>query len=357
MSVAHTWRARRHTAAIATVAAACLVAVGATVATVVVSGGSAVSARLLATIASPRSNVAMDRLTWVPGARMLVVRADMGVAPHSSFLFSRKLSSVRPLGSWVALRPTTSSTCPSPGFFYVSPAASGPRTFAFVQGCARTLLTHPESSKRVREYRLPSGETRALVPYGVSLATGAISVRRRSPRVVLNDGNGLFERLQLAGSTRLSRRYSLGQDRLGGPAWSPDGRTIAVPGSSNLAGQGGPERAFNARWRILLANERLTSYRPLGKTTYRERPDLAWSPNGKLLAVSSQTAEADGQLSIVRVSDGKVFHVAAGILGDVTWTSATTVAVIRSTSYVAEQPKTWVDLWDVTEIVKKAISS
>ena len=147
-----------------------------------------------------------------------------------------------------------------------------------------------------------------------------------------------------------------GQDRLGGPAWSPDGRTIAVPGSSNLAGQGGPERAFNARWRILLANEKLTSSRPLGKTTYRERPDLAWSPDGKLLAVSSQTAAANGQLSIVRVTDGKVYHVSKGIVADVVWTSSSTVAVIRSTSYVADQPTTWVDLWDVSVIVKNAAS-
>jgi hypothetical protein len=127
----------------------------------------------------------------------------------------------------------------------------------------------------------------------------------------------------------MSPPIRLGLERVGQPAWSPDGRVIAVSAAVDVKGVEGVARSI-ASWRVYLGNSELRSVRPLGSETLEEDRALAWSGDSRLLAVASLGREQTGKLLLLRRPDGKELILKRGHFGGVAWTGHTTLAVVHA---------------------------
>jgi hypothetical protein len=115
---------------------------------------------------------------------------------------------------------------------------------------------------------------------GFRFRRGGFTLRPDGRRGVLNDGTGLEEQLRWLQPRTLSPPIRLGLERVGAPAWSPDGRAIAVSAAVDVKGVEGVARSI-ASWRVYLGNSELRSVRPLGNEALEEDPALAWSGDSR----------------------------------------------------------------------------
>jgi dipeptidyl aminopeptidase/acylaminoacyl peptidase len=184
---------------------------------------------------------------------------------------------------------------------------------AFVQYC----LGRPGSSagRSVRLVRFVEG-TRSLtriVPYSLPYFVASFTIRADG-RGLINDGRGLSERLQWLTPTGL-RPLRLGWARAGQPAWSSDGRWVAVAGVSAPDSPTSP----SAKWSLyLLRSDGRIARRLVDGLRDPGRP--AWSPDGRWIAITLTWVDGVRGIYIVDVRDGSVHLVKAGAAyGNVTW--------------------------------------
>lgn len=264
----------------------------------------------------------IDYLAWLAGEQALVARAYGGPTYLSDTLRIVRLGSRRP--GWRRLSDLARLGCRNPAL--IAPLATGRRSFGFVEGCLGPNAD-PRTSKHVREFSFEDRRVRTLFPYGLPFPAGEFALRPDRRVGVLNDGTGLEEKLRWLLPERLSAPIRLGLDRVGQPAWSPDGRSVAVSGARGLAGEG-VARSL-ASWRIYVTNHEVRTIKLTGGVVLEEQPSIAWSPNSQLLAVAAIGREHQGKLVLVRPRDGRHLLLERGEYGGIAWMTETTIAVVR----------------------------
>jgi hypothetical protein len=284
-------------------------------------------------------------ITWVPAPKVLVIAGD--TAPP--YLYNR-LFTVRVDGSggWRTLQGLSRRSCRRTSEF--APVALGRDRVAYTEDCINPRLP-PNELKHIKAYSFRTHGVRSLFPYGLPFPSRAFALDPTGRRGVLNDGTGLQEQLRRLLPSKLSPPIALGLERVGQPAWSPDGRVIAVPAAVDVGKAEGVARSI-ASWRVYLGSSRLRSVRPFGKGTFEEDPALAWSPDSQLLAVAALGREQAGKLVLVRRRDGRQLTVARGHFGSVAWTCPTTLAAVRAVGDRAQGGE-YIQMFDLRSAVSR----
>jgi hypothetical protein len=250
-----------------------------------VSAGA--SAKTLRVLRPPGSWV-IDTRAWIPAPGVLT----MAAATHPPYL-DVTLFTVRIDGSgrWPKLAGLSEPNCNETAG--IAPVALGRDRVAYDEDCVNPRLP-PNKLKHIKEFSFRTHTVRSLFPYGLPFPARGFALRPDGRRGVLNDGTGLEEQLRWLQPRALSAPISLGLERVGQPAWSPDGRVIAVSAAVDVKGVEGVARSI-ASWRVYLGNSELRSVRPFGNEAFEEDPALAWSGDSRLLAVASLSRGANGQ--------------------------------------------------------------
>jgi hypothetical protein len=278
--------------------------------------GSVKTVRLL----RPPGRWVIERLAWIPEPRVLTMEAVTQPPYLNLTLFTVRIDGS---GSWRRVVGLSQPKCKAT--FGLAPVALGRDRVAYTEHCVNPRLP-PNELKHIKAFSFRTHQVRSLFPYGLPFPARAFALRPDGHVGVLNDGTGLEEQLRWLRPKALSAPIRLGPERVGQPAWSPDGRSIAVSAAVGLAGVEGVARSV-ASWHVYLADTGLRSLRRLGDATLEEDPALAWSPDSRLLAVAAAGREHAGKLLLLRARDGKKLLIERGNLGGVAWTSATTIAV------------------------------
>lgn len=269
----------------------------------------------------PPGKWAIYSMTWVRGQRRLVLAADTRRPFLTPTLFSVTIAG----GQWRRVADLQRRRCR--GTIAVAPTATGSNTLAYIEGCLRPDIP-PGESKHIKEFSFDSRETRLLFSYGLPWPAGAFALHPYGRIGVLNDGRGLFEQLRWLRPQRLSAPIALGIERLGSPAWSPDGRFIAFPGAVGISTKTGSVRSI-ADWRIHVASGKLEGVKLAASTTFEEDAALSWSPDSRYIAAASVGRKRLGKVLLLRPSVRKHRLLLTGNYGAVTWVGNTTVAAVR----------------------------
>jgi dipeptidyl aminopeptidase/acylaminoacyl peptidase len=116
--------------------------------------------------------------------------------------------------------------------------------------------------------------------------TGRFAFSPKADVGLLNDGAGLEERLRWL-RPRSRPALDLPVTRVGDPAWSRDGRRVAVGGIPRSAGHDSP--TSDSPWALYLLDRRGRLLRRL-PVDLRDGADASWSPDGRWLAVRTRPA-------------------------------------------------------------------
>ena len=128
-------------------------------------------------------------------------------------------------------------SCPYTFFGDFAPMASG--EFAYVRTCYGNHQP-PDMATTILAFNPKSGRSRSLRPYFLPWAVGTFSFSPVTDEGLVNDGNGLYERLARLAPGGLEYVH-LPFTRVGYPSWAPDGEGFvldAVP-SRWICGRGG----------------------------------------------------------------------------------------------------------------------
>jgi Tol biopolymer transport system component len=186
-------------------------------------------------------------------------------------------------------------------------------------------------SEASHAYESDARTVEAFVPYPLSVGANHYAVAPDGHRIVINDGRGLHEGLQWL-TQRRPRPVGTPFERAGYPAWSPDGRFIAVDAVPVGNDAEGPERLDLPRSLYLLRDngeiERtlLRNLRSAGASSWSpesRRPALPMDPDHGsrgLYLVDAATGDASLVLEgedfggSVWLPDGRTLVVATGDL-------------------------------------------
>jgi hypothetical protein len=271
-------------------------------------------------ILRPPGKWVIETLAWIPEPGVLTMAAVRQPPYLNLTLFTVRVDGS---GRWRRVVGLSQPKCKAT--FGLGPVALGRDRVAYTEDCVNPQLP-PNELKHIKAFSFRTHAVRSLFPYGLPFSARAFALRPDGRAGVLNDGTGLEEQLRWLRPKGLSAPIRLGLERVGQPAWSPDGRSIAVSGAVGLGGVEGVARSV-ASWRVYLAERGLRSVRRLGDATLEEDPALAWSRDSRLIAVAAAGREHAGKLLLLRARDGKQLLLKRGNLGGVAWTSATTIAV------------------------------
>ncbi|MGE4190933.1 MAG: protein kinase, partial [Thermoanaerobaculia bacterium] len=176
-----------------------------------------------------------------------------------------------------------------------------------------TYTLSDELGSRYTLFRMPTlgGPSRQLVvdidtpvtfsPDGARIAWLRNSPERREATILIADADGSAEKTLATRRSDDGHAYSTNDPGLG-PAWSPDGRSIAVAGFS---------RTGEVRSEVLLVDVATGAERPVGELPLLGISGLAWLPGGEALIVA---CIPDGsafapQLWRLAVADGKMTRI------------------------------------------------
>lgn len=284
-------------------------------------------ARTVRTV-QPVANWGIDSVAWVSAEHSLVIRAVEGPLHLSTMIYVAQIN--RPETRWRRLADLAKLGCRDPAL--ISPVATGPRSFAFVEGCLPEDES-PRRSKHIRRFSFREERLRTPYSYGLPFPARGFALEPGTRRGVLNDGAGLEERLRWLQPHRLSAPIPLPLDRVGDPVWSPTGQEVALPGVVGLGDAEGPARSLASRWNIVIADRRFSRVRIIDEVEFREQPSVAWSGDGSLLAVAGKTGNAEGEVLLLRPHDGKSIVVKSGLYGAVAWIDGSQLAVVLRKNY------------------------
>jgi hypothetical protein len=163
-----------------------------------------------------------------------------------------------------------------------------------------------------------TGSKKRLRPYYLPFAASVYAFSPDLRLGVINDGNGLYERLNLLGPNGLVP-IPLPLERAGTPGWSPDGRFIALDGVPKGTSAKGIDR-LDLHRKLYLLSPRGWRLKPLvDKLTTGPSPP-AWSPDGHWLAMLTEPIGASEGIWLVEVATGRLHLVLARKdLGAPTW--------------------------------------
>lgn len=230
--------------------------------------------------------------------------------------------------SWRKLRVPTKPPCEATG--EILPFSLAPTKVAFVAMCFGDKV-QPERFKDIRVYSFRTGRVSRLFPYWVGPASGGFSADATRARWLQNDGVGLEESLRWLRPSRRSAPLRLGLDRVGDPVWSPRASAVIVPGAGGLEGVEGVNRTF-ATWTLYVLDPDTLRLRTLVGGLVDGVQRGAWSPDGKLYAVSLRSRSGQNGIALVRVRDKRVVIVRPGSYGEVAWLSRDVLAAITMTA-------------------------
>jgi hypothetical protein len=196
---------------------------------------------------------------------------------------------------------------------------------AFIADCYGDLL--PDRVRDIREYSFATGRVRRLYPYYVTYLASGFTIDPKSNRGLLNDGYGLAERLRWLEPTRLSAPIKLPLDRVGDPAWAPDGSVVALAGARGLTGVSGVGR-LDAVWTLYLLDPQTRRLTPLVRGLNEGRRG-GWSPDSRFYAVALKNPAGTSGVGVVRLRDKRVVLIRTGSFGEVDWIDEHTVVAIR----------------------------
>ncbi|MBS1987944.1 WD40 repeat domain-containing protein, partial [Candidatus Dependentiae bacterium] len=198
-------------------------------------------------------------------------------------------------------------------FIYRSPAASFVAPSGILKFDIRTTFSFAPTSTTDHLFQLQD-RTSTIYLNGCTLKTTNSGMRLTKGNLVLNnkvilDSNAGGGTLLSTLSTLTSADYCDSSNNLWPVSWSPDGKTLAIGGSATASGIGG--FANTDRVRLYTFNgstlTALTSvqYTPGGVES------LAWSPDGKYLAVSGNIATSSTVNVIIYSFNGSTLTLEA----------------------------------------------
>lgn len=170
----------------------------------------------------------------------------------------------------------------------------------------------PAQTSRVMAYEPATGKVAPLLPYDLTVHARLFSFAPDMRVGIYDDGDGLFEHLRWLYPDR-SAVLDLPLARVGIPAWSPDGRTIAVEGAPPASGYSGVERLDLPAKLYLLSVDSL-HLQPILDGLKLEG-GVAWSPDGHWLVGQLTFAHQASAIWLVEAATGRRYRVA--VAGDV----------------------------------------
>jgi WD40-like Beta Propeller Repeat len=170
-------------------------------------------------------------------------------------------------------------------------------------------LDNSRRAKRLMAYDFRTQTVDAFVPYPLSVGANHYAIAPNGQRTVINDGGGLHERLQWL-TPRGPRPVRTPFERAGYPAWSPNGRFIAVDAVPAGNDAEGPERLDLPRDLYLLGDNG-----EIKTTLLRNLPSAgasSWSPDSRRLALPMDPDDGPRGLYLVDTATGDVSLVLEG---------------------------------------------
>lgn len=264
------------------------------------------SGELVRLLAAPAGSF-FDDPVWLPEQRRLVAAVfDKNSGDSHLVVVPLDGTTTRPLQ--ILAEPG----CPQTNQQF--PARLPDGRLGFLQYCLGNPARLPRRSVSLRAYDGRSGEVTRLVPYFLPFFSGRFSYGATIGSGVINDGRGLSERLQRL-TARGLRPIKLPWARAGQPAWSRSGDMIAVDGVK----EADAAREPTVKRMLYLLDP---SGRPK-RTLLRGISDTgrpAWSPDGRQLALRMKPENGPTGVYVVSVATGAARLLTRGDhYGGVTW--------------------------------------
>lgn len=168
----------------------------------------------------------------------------------------------------------------------------------------------PQHVKKLMAYDFTKRIAAPLEPYFLDFGAKDYDFRPDMRVGIINDGNGLYERLDWL---LPDRQVDIGLPfaRSGQPSWSPDGTFIAVDAAPNDLGRTGQDRGTLPRNLYLLTSDGKVSRVLLNNIGELLGAPL-WSPDSRWLIASINFPDGETGLWLINVQTAKVFHLFAG---------------------------------------------
>ncbi|MCC6627816.1 MAG: PD40 domain-containing protein [Chloroflexi bacterium] len=212
----------------------------------------------------------------------------------------------------------------------------------FLQRCegSRTPARRiPEEAVSLLVTDLAGTTTTRLVPYYLPFGANVFDVAPDQSAGIINDGQGLYERLQWLRPLRLEP-LALPLERAGRPRWSPDGRWIAFGGAAPVAGRppDGVDRLDLPKqlYRLAVATGEMEVL--VDDATWVGLP--AWSPDGRWLLVGMHLRGGQRGLWLVEpATRRRVWLLEGGDIGGASWALDGRSIVVTMEAVPAVEPR------------------
>jgi hypothetical protein len=274
------------------------------------SGGIApVSVRL---IHAP-ARAAYDTPVWLPSVRRLAVTLiPPGKATDAAYnhLYSLGLDGTRPVRLPLPSQSGCRLTSQDVG------VRLGDGSLAYLQQCWGQEI--PRRAMWLREYDPRTRHVGYVRPYPLPITVRYYAMSPDGKRGVINDGHGLYEQLDWLGARRL-QPLRLPFTRVGYPAWSPDGRWIALDAVPDSAAKTSGVAREDLRRNLYLLDRSGHVSRVLVRDVAAVGLS-SWSPDGRWLAVALAPAGKPAGIYLVDTATGSLHLLVRGDeFGSSTW--------------------------------------
>jgi hypothetical protein len=274
---------------------------------IVVKGPPSLEAFVSATFIPAPKHAAFAGAAWPPNAPGPVAWMQYQSGPRASGPGDDHLYTLDQSGRQLTLlRLPNDPTCKATGQQFPMLLPDG--RLGYVQFCFGD--GPPERTKRLMAYDFHTQAATPLEPYFLDFGAKDYSFRPDMQVGIINDGNGLDERLDwLTPSGQVDAGLPFA--RAGQPSWSPDGQFIAVDAAPNDFGETGQDRGTLPRNLYLLSRD--------GKVVRVVLTDVGevrgaplWSADGRWLVASIDFPDGETGLWLIGVESGKVFRLLSG---------------------------------------------